>query len=231
MRLVWLFDVDGTLIRSYGIARESFSAAAEAVLGVVDPLEDFAFAGGMDPLLLQGILARHGRTLTSVEAARFWEVVRARTAAGLAAGRGRVLPGVEALLSAIAGEPEWLAGLLTGNGSEMARLKLGHYGLLDAFAFGNFGEEAPSRDDLARLAVSRARERWGVSPDRCVVVGDTEHDIRCARAAGAWAIAVATGTRTREHLEPVGPDLLLDDLGDTESLVAWARELTNESAR
>ena len=225
MRLVWLFDVDGTLIRSYGTAREAFSEAARHVLGVEDPLEDFAFAGGLDPLLLKSVVDRHGRTLDDAQTARFWEVVRDRTQAGLEAGRARVLPGVRELLEAISREPQWLSGLLTGNGRDMARLKLGHFGLLDAFAFGSFGDEAADRDALACLAVERARERWQVPAERCVVVGDTEKDVRCARAAGAHSIAVTTGTRTREDLLRESPDLLLDDLSDTAMVVRWARAI------
>lgn len=227
MLLVWLFDVDGTLIRSYGTARDSFSAGLRSVLGVDDALEDFPFGGGMDPQLLRAIAARHGRTLSAEESARFWEIARARTLAGLAEGRGRVLPGVQPLLQAIGREPGWLMGLLTGNGGEMARLKLGHFGLFDAFAFGHFGDEAETRDELARQAVTQIRDRWGVPPERCVVVGDTEHDIRCARAAGARALAVATGTRTRADLEPLAPDLLLDDLSNTERVMEWGRSLAD----
>lgn len=227
MRLVWLFDVDGTLIRSYGTAREAFSEAARHVLGVDDLLHDLAFAGGLDPLILKSVVERHGRTLTQAETARFWEVVRVRTQAGLEAGRGRVLPGVRELLAAIGGEADWVAGLLTGNGRDMARLKLGHFGLLDDFAFGSFGDEAADRDALACLAVERARERWQVPAERCVVVGDTEKDVGCARAAGARSIAVTTGTRTRDDLLPCAPDLLLEDLSDTGAVLRWARAIAS----
>jgi phosphoglycolate phosphatase len=227
VRLAWLFDVDGTLIRSYGTAREAFSEAAREVLGVEDPLDDFAFAGGLDPLLLDGVVSRHGRTLSGQEIERFWEVVRIRTRAGLEAGRGHVLPGVAPLLAAIAREPLWIPGLLTGNRPEMARLKLGHFGLLDSFAFGAFGDEASDRDELACLAVARIEERWKVPAARCVVVGDTEKDVRCARAAGAHSIAVATGTRTRDDLRVAGPDLLLDDLHDTESILRFAQAIAS----
>lgn len=223
MRLAWLFDVDGTLIRSYGTARDAFSVAARAVLGVDDPLDDFPFGGGLDPAIVDGVLARHGRTLAEAELERFWEVVRARTAARLAEGRAHVLPGVRELLAAIAGEADWVSGLLTGNRPDMARLKLGHFGLLDAFAFGSFGDEAPDRDHLARLAVARVHERWQVPPERCIVIGDTEKDVGCARAAGARSIAVATGTRSRDDLRATAPDLLLDDLGDTTAVLRWAR--------
>ena len=76
---------------------------------------------------------------------------------------------------------------------------------------------------LARVAVERVGRRYGLPPSRCVVVGDTEHDIACARAAGALVVAVATGVRSRAELEAHEPDLLLRDLANHEALIAWAR--------
>jgi len=230
MRLVWLFDVDGTLIRTFGTARQSFSTGIRAVLGIQDALENLVFAGGMDPLILESMLTQLGATMTDAQKARFWEVVHQETSAALEAGRGLVLPGVRALLEAIAAEPAWIAGLLTGNGAAMARLKLGHFRLMDAFAFASFGDEAADRNALACLAVERAAERWKVAAERCIVVGDTENDIRCARAAGAWSVAVATGTRSRAELALESPDLLLDDLSDTAGLMSWARALADAGA-
>jgi phosphoglycolate phosphatase-like HAD superfamily hydrolase len=224
-RLAWLFDVDGTLIRTYGAAREAFSLATQVLLGRGDGLEDIPFAGNTDPRILGAILAKHGRTLTHEETNRFWEIVRGHMGALLADRRGHVLPGVVELLGAIEGEAGWAAALLTGNTGAMARIKLGHFGLLDAFAFGAFGDEAEDRDALACLAVARARARWGVPAERCVVVGDTPLDVRCARAAGARVVAVATGVIPRDQLATCAPDLLVDDLSDTAGLLAWARSL------
>jgi phosphoglycolate phosphatase-like HAD superfamily hydrolase len=107
----------------------------------------------------------------------------------------------------------------------MAALKLGHYGLADHFVYGAFGDQAEDRDALARAAVAHAGRTWGVPPERCIVLGDTEHDIGCARAAGARAVAVATGGRARAELERCRPDLLLDDLADPTPLLAWAAGL------
>jgi phosphoglycolate phosphatase-like HAD superfamily hydrolase len=136
--------------------------------------------------------------------------------------RGSLLPGVPALLDAVSAEPTWVRALLTGNMSEMARIKLSSFGVYERFAWGAFGEEAPDRDALAKLAVRRAAERHGVTPDRCIVVGDTEHDIACARAAGARVVAVATGGRSQEELLKHAPDLALRDLTDPLPLWEWA---------
>jgi phosphoglycolate phosphatase-like HAD superfamily hydrolase len=57
------------------------------------------------------------------------------------------------------------------------------------------------------------------------VIGDTEHDIACARASGARAVAVATGSQARATLEAHAPDLMLDDLADPGPLIEWAQRI------
>jgi phosphoglycolate phosphatase-like HAD superfamily hydrolase len=224
-RLAWLFDVDGTLLTTEGAARESFARAVRECLGVADDLADIAFAGRTEPLILKDILGKHGVRFADGEEARFWDRVFEVMRAAFRPPRGRLLPGVEPLLDRIEAEPRWVSGLLTGNMTQMARIKLERFGIRERFAFGAFGEEAPDRDALARVAVERVARRYGVPPGRCVVVGDTEHDIACARAAGARVVAVATGSRPRALLEARAPDLMLDDLVDHGALMEWAREV------
>ncbi len=55
-----------------------------------------------------------------------------------------------------------------------------------------------TRDDVRRLKphpmpVLKAAEKLGVSPRQCVMVGDTEVDVRAAKAAGALAVGVLCG--------------------------------------
>ena len=50
--------------------------------------------------------------------------------------------------------------------------------------------------------------------DTCVI-GDTPADIRCARAIGARAAAVATGGYSSAELSPHEPDHLFEDLSRT----------------
>jgi phosphoglycolate phosphatase len=222
--LAWLFDIDGTLLSTEGAAREAFAQAARERLGVDDDLRSVAFAGRTEPHILADILAKHGRTFDAHDEAAFWDTVFARIRTLLVPPRGRLLAGVPELLDAVGAERAWRSALLTGNMTEMARIKLARFGIGDRFAYSACGEEAADRDALARLAVERAHQRWALPPERCVVVGDTEHDIRCARAAGAWVVAVATGSLTRGALAAHAPDLVLDDLTDTRALVEWAHE-------
>jgi phosphoglycolate phosphatase-like HAD superfamily hydrolase len=49
------------------------------------------------------------------------------------------------------------------------------------------------------------------------IVGDTPHDIACARAFGGRALAVATGKSPTSALAEHNPDALLENLADTEA--------------
>jgi phosphoglycolate phosphatase len=228
--LAWLFDVDGTLLLTGGAAREAFSCAVRDVLGVEDDLAAIPFQGRTEPLILGDILRAHAATLDCHDEARFWNAVFRHMRVLLRPGRGQVLPGVVPLLETLAREPRWVVGLLTGNMTEMARIKLGHYGLAQHFAFGGFGEQAIDRNALACDVVARVARDYGVPAARCIVVGDTVHDVACARAAGARAVAVATGGQGREVLAGAGPDLLLDTLADPAPLLAWARAIDKTQA-
>ena len=53
-----------------------------------------------------------------------------------------------------------------------------------------------------------------------VVVGDTPRDVKSARAAGAIALAVATGKFSREELAAHAPRLVLGTLGELPPLLA-----------
>lgn len=223
--LVWLFDVDGTLLLTQGAGREALSAALRDVHGIEDDLRTIPFAGRTDRLITDDIAARHGLSFEGDLRARFFDQVVTRMRELMDPPRGGLLPGVGAVLDAVEAEPAWAMALLTGNETRMARVKLESFGLWERFAWGAFGEEGEDRDAIARLAVRRAAERHAVAPERCVVVGDTEHDIACARAAGARVVAVTTGGRSRDTLASHAPDLLLDDLADPAPLLAWARGL------
>lgn len=225
--LVWLFDVDGTLLLTEGAGREAISRALFEHYGIEDDLRSIPMAGRTDPLIVGDMARKHGLELAhgTPRHAEFWESTYRHMRELMTPPRGGLLPGVLNVLDAVAAEPTWVSALLTGNVPVMAELKLSAFGVWDRFDFGAFGSEAPDRNALARVAVARASERHGVAPSRCVVVGDTEHDIACARAAGAHAVAVATGGRTRSQLASHAPDLLLDDLSSPSLLIDWARGL------
>jgi phosphoglycolate phosphatase-like HAD superfamily hydrolase len=134
----------------------------------------------------------------------------------------RLLPGVIDLLGQLADHPGFILGLVTGNVREAAPHKLQAVGLNPGlFRFGAFGSEHMDRNQLPALALYHLEQQLGASvlPESALVIGDTPHDIACARHAGVQVLCVATGTYTRQALASHSPDYLLDDLGDTPAVM------------
>jgi phosphoglycolate phosphatase-like HAD superfamily hydrolase len=102
---------------------------------------------------------------------------------------------------------------VTGNLTRIGWHKLSRAGIDRYFRFGAFGEMAPTRGDLAKMAISRAlEERLIDSGSRISLIGDAASDIQAARDAGVQSIAVRTGIAPLDELVTAGPDVLLDDL-------------------
>lgn len=109
----------------------------------------------------------------------------------------------------------------------MYRTKLAHFGLSERFAFGGFGDQYSDRNDIAAAALRAAKQHLAVNSNGTgptlrgtMVIGDTVHDVTCARSIGAYAVAVASGFATTTELAASEPDLLLTDLTDTDALLA-----------
>ena len=75
---------------------------------------------------------------------------------------------------------------------------------------------------MARDALAAVCSHLNGSPDleQVWVIGDTPFDIRCARAIGARALAVATGWHSLHDLAAEQPDLVLADLSDATPLLS-----------
>ncbi len=156
---------------------------------------------------------------------RFREVYTQHLVRRLAvANTVRVLPGVTALLEALGAVEGLSRGLLTGNYPETGRLKIEAAGLDPAiFEVAAWGCDGRSRRDLPGVAMDRYAAATGtrLAPDQVVIIGDTPHDVDCARAHGCRSLAVATGPSSRDELVASDPDLLADDLSQTQEIVAW----------
>lgn len=211
-----LWDIDGTLIASGGAGMRALQVALHRVFGVVGALDDIDFAGRTDLWIMRRIFEKFGLPATAENFSRFFEGYVAALPTELANPQARVLPGVTALLTAVAARPDLAQGLLTGNMRRGAAVKLAHHGLWDHFPFGAFADDSEFRNDLGPHALRRAREHTGAEfvSARVWIVGDTPHDIACARAIGARALAVATGGHTVADLAAHAPDALLPDLAD-----------------
>ncbi|GIW72977.1 MAG: hypothetical protein KatS3mg102_2519 [Planctomycetota bacterium] len=219
-----LFDIDGTLLDSRGAGRRALARALCEVVGTAHALAELPLAGRTDPEICRAVLETAGLPPERVAQAlpRIFECYPRHLARELQGCPPRVLPGVQALLEALEHTAGAVVGLLTGNVTAGARLKLGAAGLAHRFRFGAYGEEAPDRQGLLEVALGRAARTLGrqPAPSQVVVLGDTPRDVACARAGGARAVAVATGPYDLVALRACEPDHLFADLRETARVLA-----------
>jgi phosphoglycolate phosphatase len=229
-RLV-LWDVDGTLLRTNGVAQRAFDLAAEHVLGRPVGDHEVRMSGKTDPLIALEILAFAG--LDEAEAQRVVPDVLARLEAELAGAKdlvreqGRVLPGVAEVLADLHDDPDVVQSVLTGNTAANAALKLQAFGLdrwIDV-EVGAFGSDRHDRDELVPVSLERVARLRGrtLEPVDVWVVGDTPRDLACARAGGARCALVATGQFGVAELRDLGPDEVFADLTDIAKVAALLR--------
>ncbi len=219
-----LFDIDGTLVLTGGAGLRAMTRACQEIVGHADALDGIPVAGRTDWIILHDTLSRLGRDLDrdlfDRLRDRYVEYLRHEI---LQPGKGfnGALPGVPELLESLHGRDDVHLALLTGNFEAGARIKLERFDLWRYFRCGAYGDDAPDRNALVPVAVERAAA-CGIPtmlPANVIVVGDTPHDVACARAAGATPIGVATGGYTADDLRACGAEVVFDTLRDTKRVV------------
>jgi len=221
MRLV-LFDIDGTLLQDGKSARIAFARALHETYQTTGPIESFRFCGMTDPECVTEIMRLAGIEDSVIHQRReecLRRYVENLTTEVTLHNDAVLFPGVRELLEKLHTMDTVLVGLLTGNVMRGAELKLRRWDLEPYFRFGAFGDDHENRAVLARIALEKAREVSGRAFQGAdtTIIGDTPKDIACARAIGARAVAVATGSVSRDTLLHSEPDALLDSLEDHEA--------------
>lgn len=224
---VLLFDIDGTLIDSGGAGKLAMETALAQEFGITAPTHGVPYAGRTDGAIMRDLLAHHGVSGNETDYQRLRNTYLGLLHETLPRKNGWVLAGVRELLNALRGKPDIVLALLTGNIKEGAHRKLRFFDLDHYFVCGGFADGHVERDDVARHAVCQVEAHLGqaITPDNFWVIGDTPHDVRCARVIGGKALAVATGQHTLAELQPsiIAGDHLAADLTDTARLLAlWS---------
>lgn len=222
------FDIDGTLITTSGVGIRAMLDAGRDLHGAAFRVEGVPFAGRLDPLIIRDLLSLNGVPLGEPRETAFRDAYRRRLTEYLVPGIGKALPGVMPLLDALEAEPGATNALLTGNFADTGTMKLAACGIDAArFSIQVWGDHSPhdppARDHLPGVGLGRYRELQGrdLDPAHAVVIGDTPHDVACAKAHGCRSIGVATGQFSPDQLRASGADLAVPTLADTGALVRW----------
>jgi len=228
-RKLILFDVDGTLISPGPIPRQALGEALSHFLGRKVRLTFHDVAGLTDPIIIRNALVRHGADSPpsngdiSTVLEHFLTIEEERLPAS---NDVRIFPGAEALVRACLAE-NWVPALLTGNMERGARVKLAPTGLWDLFAFGVYGGDGNTREDLPWVAWERA---WDAlheffHPADTILIGDTPNDARIARLNDISSLIVCRREEAewRQAIEAQHPTWLVNEFDDVPGLIRLMR--------
>jgi len=221
-RLLVLFDIDGTILLSGGAGRRAILSALADETGVSEaPLDHIRFDGKTDPQIALELLAAVGAAgpiaeeLIASLLARY--LVHLESDLSLNAARVTVMPGMVELLDLVEAEERAVLGLLTGNVSAGAALKLKAAAIEpERFRVGAYGSDHADRAALPPIAARRAEPLFGRVPGgrEVVIIGDTPADVTCGRSIGAVSIGVATGSYSTQELQAAGAHATFQDFSD-----------------
>jgi phosphoglycolate phosphatase len=212
--MLYLFDIDGTLVDTGGAGMAALKETTLEVFGHEGPALDLA--GSTDLGIIANIHAHFEIEPTHQRIENYFEIYHRRLDWNLTYGGfpGCVFAGVADLLERLSSDAAATIGLLTGNTAGGAAVKMQHFGLASHFPFGAYGSDHADRNRLGPIALERAAAHTGkrFTAEETWVIGDTPKDIACARAIGARCLAVATGQFTAEQLKAHGADQVLESL-------------------
>jgi HAD superfamily hydrolase (TIGR01509 family) len=128
----------------------------------------------------------------------------------------RIMAGAEEMLAALNGR--YRLAVVTTRGLAEAGAFLDQHGLHRLFGV------LVTRESTWRLKphpapIRHAAQLLRVPVERCAMVGDTTVDVKSARRAGAWAVAVLCGFGERKELEQAGAHVILEHTSHLSSLL------------
>lgn len=213
-----LFDIDMTLVETGGAGIRALLKAFREVFNL-PPAEEIPLdlAGATDRGIYREFVAGRRLEHSAPPAEEFFAVYHRHLEEELAGSSdGRALPGAAELLEDLRARGIHHPAILTGNTRHGAGVKLRRFGLSAYFDpdHGAYGDDHHDRNELGPIALGRVHAATGrrFTGPEVMVIGDTPKDIRCARAIGATAIAVATGAYDAAALAAAGADLVAEDL-------------------
>jgi phosphoglycolate phosphatase len=221
--MLFLFDIDGTLVATGGAGLRALDLAFEELHGLPGGMTGIAADGKTDPLIVEEMFrARLGRAPRDGE----YETLIDRYLGHLdgevtRSQRYKVFPGVTSALDALE-RRGYTVGLASGNVERGAAIKLRRGDLWRRFAFGGYGSDAADRSRLVACAIAKAEVHAGRSfgKGEVFVIGDTPRDVAAAHACGAAAMAVATGPHDAGALRASGADVVMETLEELEAVLS-----------
>lgn len=215
--MLYLFDIDGTLISPGPSARKAINQAIENFTGIPPNLQIKDVAGMTDRIIIKNALEKGGTDgeITKVITDIINDYLTIFENTYFESTGAFVYEDALELVHKVKENGLSLA-LLTGNVKRGAQIKLERFDLMKHFSFGAYGDDGEVRNDLPIIARYRAQEVLGKSYefDEIVLIGDTPEDAIAAKVNGCKSIIVCRRQEWYDDIVNAGADLIVESLDD-----------------
>ncbi len=201
-----IFDLDGTLLDTLAdIAESNNQALAEQGLPTF-PIDVYRtkIGDGVDTLARRTVpLEKQTEELLAAVVARNKEIYATRWDR-----KTRLYEGISEMLDNLE-QRKIRASVLSNKPHHLTVQCVSHFfsGRLFQHVYG-VGGNIPKKPDTT--GVDAIINDWGLARDQVLYVGDTDTDMKTAKAAGLYALGVTWGFREREELAANGADRIID---------------------
>jgi len=214
LRLV-IFDLDGTLIDSVALIVETVTNAFHAVN---EPVPDERMIRSISGITARDAMAILAPKATAERVEEITQSYRAQYLKGTGLSREPMFEGALATLDRLQADPEAILAVATGKGHTGAVTLLELHGIVGRF--NSIETPTHNRGKPDPQMIETAMHKAGVGAANTVMIGDTVHDMRMAKAAGVGAIGVAWGYHDRQELLDAGADIVIERFDQLDAAVA-----------
>ena len=213
MRLV-IFDLDGTLIDSVALIVETVS---DAFAAVNEPVPDEKTIRSISGITLRDAMTILAPTANDERIEEIATAYRERYRSNAGVAREPMFKGALEALDRLQADPETILAVATGKGYKGAVTLLERHGVIGRFQSIQTPDHNRGKPDPQMIDTAIAKA--GVARGQAVMIGDTVHDMRMAKAARVAAIGVTWGYHEKAELLAEGADIVIDDFADLDAAI------------
>ncbi|MBN2796073.1 MAG: HAD hydrolase-like protein [Clostridia bacterium] len=209
MNKLFFFDINGTLIERDERTDLPFSYAIDNLLKIENAMKDVDTSARSDHDVFKEILSNHNIEYSENLWNSFLDLYIIQLEKFKKTDVWRI--NVDALeFVQYLSDKKYHLALITGELSIGAQYKLEKLNLWQYFKTGGYGEDGLKRFEIAEAALKKSKEVFPDDYDEIIIIGDTVLDIQTARHIGAKVISITTGSHSKEKLNSMKPDFIVD---------------------
>jgi HAD superfamily hydrolase (TIGR01509 family) len=200
-----IFDMDGTLTRTNELIFESFNHVAEKYAGKrLNPHEIIALFGPPEEGGLAKVVGSEAVDGAMDELCEYYQSHHTRLAA--------LHPGIDGILHYLKSRGVKLA-IFTGKGNRTAEITLRELNIARYFDLVVSGSDVVNHKPHHE-GITKVIERFALTPDDVLMVGDSLGDVKASRAAGVKVAAVVWDSYDKERLLEANADFVFHTVNE-----------------